>query len=74
MEKYYTYTLDGQEPNNNHTIIEKKEKAIYEISLEYEKHNVILWIVYKDEEVYNYEKLCTVTKNSNGSHSWVWFM
>lgn len=73
MEKYFTITFDGQEPTNDHIIIEKKEKAIYEISIEFKKHNIILWTVYKDGEIFEYVKTCTVTKESNGAHSWVWF-
>ena len=74
MEKYYTYTIDGEEPKEDHIVIDKKEKAIYEMSLEYEKHNIVLWAVTKEGDQYDYLKLCTATKNSNGTHNWVWFM
>ena len=74
MEKYYTYTVDGNEPSKNHVVIEKKEKAIYEVSLEFEKHNIVLWLVYKEDDNYEYVKLCTVTKSPNGNHNWVWYM
>ncbi len=74
MENYFTYTIDGEEPKPDHTVIQKKEKAIYEISLEFEKHNVVLWSVFKESDTFEYVKLCTVTKNANGTHSWVWFM
>lgn len=73
---YYTYTDSEEYPSDENVQFSSKEQAMLDINHNKDKYDlIVLWYVVIDSDTFiHMEKVCKITRMSNGPHSWLWYM
>ena len=76
MIRYYTYTHTEEYPGQEEPQFATKEQAMIDVNIQKENYDqLVLWHVVIDSDTFiHMEKVCRVTKKSNGMYAWLWFM
>jgi hypothetical protein len=76
MIRYYTYTSIDDYPSDYDPQFTTKEQAMIDINIHKQNYETItLWHVLIDSDTFiHMDKVCKVSKMSNGTYSWLWYI